>query len=218
MTSREPDEISLNIPRQVKYWLRCLKTFLPNPYTSADASRLLLAFFSVSALDLLGVLHTTTTPEERAGWIDWVYSCQIPSGGFRGSPALALSSTNTEGSKIWDPANVAATYFSLAILIMLRDDLKRVKRKECLEAIAKLQRDDGSFGETFVDGNIEGGRDPRFGYVATGIRWFLRGKGGQLEKDVLDWDIEKLVSYIRSSEVRPNFKDLKAKKFGLTIP
>src|SRR5436190_22666935 len=70
--------------RHVKYFLRCLKTLLPHQYTSNDSSRMTLGFFTIAALDLLGILDANITPAERQGYIDWIYHCQVPSGGFRG--------------------------------------------------------------------------------------------------------------------------------------
>ena len=68
-----------------------------------------------------------------------------------------------------------------------------------------MQRPDGSFGETLVDGQIEGGRDPRFGYCATGVRYILRGpQTGTVSvgvDHVEDVDIDSLVECIRLAEV-----------------
>ena len=48
-------------------------------------------------------------------------------------------------------------------------------QQECLQWLTKMQREDGSFGETLGPGDkIEGGMDTRFGYCATGVRWVLR--------------------------------------------
>lgn len=111
---------------------------------------------------------------------------------------------NDENAK-WDPANVPATYFALVALLILGDDFKRVKRRATLRWVHKMQRQDGSFGETLVEGRIEGGRDPRAGYCATGVRFMLRGPGDGLcridGEDVPDIDIDALVSNIRSAEV-----------------
>ena len=75
--------LPLNKERHIKYWLRCLKSLLPTLYTPYDANRMMLAAFILSALDLLSALHEYTTPDERAGYIEWIYSCQHPDGGFR---------------------------------------------------------------------------------------------------------------------------------------
>lgn len=197
----------LNHPRHLKYWLRNLRTFLPADYTTTDLNRITLGFFIVAALDLLGSLHTSTTPEERDQWIDWVYSNQIPTGGFRGSPATQFC---TAPDSRWDPANLPSTFFALVALLTLGDDLGRVKRKEILEWLPKLQREDGSFGEWILKGaegeedQICGGRDMRYIYFAAALRWILRGQEGKGAKEIEDWDTEKTVEFIVKSQVSGN--------------
>lgn len=117
---------------------------------------------------------------------------------------------NEENAK-WDPANIPATYFALASLLILGDDLRRVRRKDTLRWVRAMQRDDGSFGETLVEGKREGGRDPRFGYCATGIRHILRGAcpPGPIEVDgerIDDINLDTYVRCIRNSEVSSCFR------------
>ena len=103
------------------------------------------------------------------------------------------------------------TFFALVTLIVLGDDLSRVRRRECLQWLPKLQRKNGSFGETLGDnGAIEGGNDLRFCCCAAGVRYILRGKYEDEEvKDVVDLDVEKLIEYIASCQVfRPPFSIL----------
>lgn len=204
----------LNKQKHTKYFLRCLKTFLPPAYTSNDSNRLSLAFFTVAGLDLLGGLDANTTAQEREDYIRWIYRLQLPTGGFRAFPGTDLGDRNRdeatqewdEARYRWDPANLPATYFALATLLILGDDLGRVRRKQCLEWLPRLQRPDGSFGETLVEGKVEGGTDPRFGYCAAGVRFVLRGveegglRGNGLE-GVGDVDLEALVRCIRRAEV-----------------
>ena len=107
-----------------------------------------------------------------------------------------------EGSEVWDPANVPATYFALAALCVLRDDLSRVDRRGCLAWLRRMQRPDGSFGQTLgEDGAVEGGMDTRFGYCAMVTRWILRGEIDGDVEGVPDVDVEALVRCIRGSEV-----------------
>jgi geranylgeranyl transferase type-1 subunit beta len=161
-----------------------------------------LGFFILSGLDLLDQLHTSTTAAEREEYVRWVYSNQLPEGGFRGSPATDLRERRSESNRIWDPANVAATAFALLSLAVLRDDFKGVKRKECLMWLTQLQRPDGSFGETLSEnGNIEGGTDTRYSYCATVIRWILRGSVQGRMDELPDINVDKLVDRIRQSEV-----------------
>lgn len=189
--------------RHIKYWLRCLKTHLPGAYyTSSDSNRIVLAFFIVSALDLLGALESNTTATERAEYVDWIYECQHPDGGFRGFTGTNLGSLRSNENAHWDPANLPATYFALAALAILGDDLGRLRRRQCLEWLPKLQRTDGSFGETLGEGaSIEGGRDMRFCNCAAGVRWILRRTNLRPQGEIRDIDVGNLVRYIKASEV-----------------
>ena len=171
-------ETTLLREQHVKYWLRCSKTFLPEAYTGNDSSRVTLAFFVVAALDLLDLLDSKIESVEREGWINWVYSCQLTSGGFRGFTGTKFGDDiRNRHNEHWDPASVPATFFALATLLILGDDLSRVRRKECLLWLRKVQRGNGSFGETLgEDERIEGSSDLRFCCCAAGIRYILRGR------------------------------------------
>ncbi|OKL61886.1 hypothetical protein UA08_02837 [Talaromyces atroroseus] len=149
---------TFNKDRHIKYFLRCLKTLLPHQYTAGDGGRMLLGFFVIAGLDLLGALQSSTTPEERQGYINWIYHCQHPSGGFRGFTGTKFGDDKLTGdNEAWDPANVPATFLALETLLILGDDLGRLKRRECLQWLPKLQRKDGSFGELLGAGEeIEG--------------------------------------------------------------
>lgn len=191
---------TFNKDRHIKYWLRCLRTLLPDAYTSTDSSRLSLAFFTLAALDLLDILNSTLSSTDRQGYIDWIYQCQVPSGGFRGSPSHDLGDWRTPENECRDPATVPMTFFALNSLLILGDDFSRVKRKECLEWLCKLQNADGSFGEILgEDGESKGGRDPRQCHCTAVIRHILRGQ--DTSKDLVDIDVEKLVSYVASCQV-----------------
>lgn len=165
-----------------------------------------LAFFIISALDLLGALETRTTPGEREDWINWIYHCQHGDGGFRGSPATILGPLGSKENARWDRASLPNSYFALATLVVLGDDLKRVRRRECLTWLARLQRKDGSFstelGEEGEDS--EEGSHMRFCYGAAGLRWLLRGRRSL--DGVEDIDVDALVGYISASEVRSRFR------------
>jgi len=195
------DESVLNRTRHINYWRRCIKTFLPHQYTGNDSNRMSLAFFMVAGLDLLGNLDTGITPEERQGFINWIYHCQHPEGGFRAFPGTDFGELRNEENKIWDPANVPATFFALSTLVILGDDLTRVKRRECLLWLTKVQRPEGGFGETLgEDGCIEGGNDTRFGYTGSGIRYILRGTIEGAVDGVPDINVDNLVKCINISE------------------
>ncbi|KAF3911607.1 hypothetical protein AA313_de0200708 [Arthrobotrys entomopaga] len=197
---------TFNRERNIKYWLRCLRTLLPTEYTSNDLNRTSLAFFCVNGLSVIGELGNLTKPEEHEQWINWLYSCQVPSGaGFRGGPATNLSDRLTPENEIWDPPTLPGTFFCLITLLSLGDDLSRVNREGTLEWLATLQRPDGSFAE--MRSGIEDlekdhtlTRDPRFIYLAAAVRWLLRGEEGSLSREVKDIDIDQAVRYLQAAE------------------
>jgi len=186
--------LHLDKDRHVKYWKRC-SNLLPEPYTAGDASRMSLGFFIVAALDLLDVLESVISARQRQSWIDWVYSCQVPDGGFRGFTGTSLGGLRNPYNWHWDPANVPNTYFALSILLILGDDLGRVKRKECLAWLSRLQLQNGSFGEILgEDDHIEGGNDMRLCCCAAGIARILQSEDDGLE--ALAFDQTKMLQYI----------------------
>jgi geranylgeranyl transferase type-1 subunit beta len=194
-------ESQLNHARHIKYWRRNLKTLLPHFYTSNDANRMMLAVFTVSALDILGDLDAALSTEERQGYIDWVYHCQLPDGGFSPWTGAKLGPLNNDQNRKWDPPHLPGTFFALLALVVLKDDLQRVKRREILAWLVKMQRPEGSFGETLGDdGFVHGGNDSRFGYMATAIRWILRGNLQGPVEGIPDIDVDKFVKCVRESE------------------
>jgi len=172
--------------------------------TSNDLNRTSLAYFSVAGLDILGELHTLTKPEERAGWINWLYLCQVsqPDAGFRGSTSTDFQNARDTQNARWDPGNLAATFFALSSLIVLGDDLSRVRRKDILSWLKQLQRKDGSFNDMIEEKEEErmGVRDVRFVYLAASVRWMLRGKAC----DVKDINVDGAVRFIHSAQVLPS--------------
>ncbi|RFU26714.1 hypothetical protein B7463_g9622, partial [Scytalidium lignicola] len=159
-----------------------------------------LGFFILSALDLLGVGADTFPTEERENFKDWVLKCQHPNGGFCGSPNHRFPDDYyaESGSKHTDPANLPATFFALLLLSFV-GGFTQVKRMECLRWLKTLQREDGSFGELITpDGTIEGGRDMRHCYIATAIRWILRGDSK--DNKAFDINVERLINHIRSGQ------------------
>ncbi|KAL8924654.1 MAG: hypothetical protein Q9208_003969 [Pyrenodesmia sp. 3 TL-2023] len=182
----------------IRYHLRCLKTFLPNAYTGNDSQRITLAFFTLCALDLLDALVSSTTDSERIGYIEWIYRCQHPDGGFRGFTGGDIGHNRTKENEYWDPANIAATYFALASLAILGDDLTGVKRPECLMWLKRLQLQNGTFGEALgFGGEVHGGNDMRFCYCAAAIRWILDGGTGGED----DFDIGRMMRFFEASQV-----------------
>lgn len=194
-------ERPLNYTAHIRYWRRNLKTFLPWQYTGNDCNRMTLAAFILSAADILGDLPSALSPEERNGYIDWVYQCQLPEGGFRPAPATDLGASRTPENKIWDPAHLPGTFFALLILVTLGDDLERVKRREILQWLPRLQRENGGFGETLGEGDrVDGGNDSRFGLMAAAVRWILRGNLEGSVDGVPDIDVDKFVKCVWEAE------------------
>ena len=193
---------SLNTPLHLRYWLRCLKTFLPTAYTEQDGSRIPLAFFILSALDLLCGLKSHTTPEERASYADYIYKCQHPEGGFRAFVGTNFGDhrRNEENAR-WDPANIAGTYFALASLAILGDDFSRIQRQKTLDWVRRLQHQDGSFGEVAAGfGQVDGGQDTRFCFLAA-LVCSLLGNGTPREAIEATVDAEALAEFILASTV-----------------
>jgi geranylgeranyl transferase type-1 subunit beta len=194
-------EGTLNYAKHINYWRRNLKTFLPHHYTGNDSNRMTFAYFILSAADILGDLDTVLSPADRQGYIEWVYHCQLPNGGFRAFPGTYLGNAGSQENAVWDPANIPGTFFALSILVLLRDDLSRVKRRETLQWLNKMQRKDGSFGEALGEGDVvEGGNDSRFGYMGTGIRWILRGNVEGPVDGVPDIDVDSFVKCVQVAE------------------
>lgn len=205
-TPKQPEaeqlESKLQTAKHVTYWKRCLKTYLPSVYVSSDSNRLMLAYFCISALDLLDALDSSISDEERRDFIDWVYICQHAKGGFRGSPGVDLDGRENLSNEAWDVSSGPATFFALSILAILRDDFSRVKRKGCLQFLNRIQRPDGSIGEHLGEnGTIEGGMDTRFGYCGAGARWILRGKARGEVEGVPDIEVDKLIHCINLAQV-----------------
>ncbi|KAL2757221.1 hypothetical protein ACRALDRAFT_2099553 [Sodiomyces alcalophilus JCM 7366] len=213
----------LDKQRHLRYWQRCLRTLLPTQYTSHDSTRMALAFFIVAAVDLLSPPASTGEPqiptrEDRSKIRTWVLSLQHPGGGFCGSPThvppVELSGcAGRRAEARQDPtqqtgtANLAATYFALLLLALAaegdgRHALEGVNRRGTLRWLRRLQRPDGSFGEVVLDdGSIAGGRDMRYCYLATVIRWCLRGDAHEGERAwVADIDVDGLVEHIRRGQ------------------
>ena len=195
MASKPP---TFDKPKHIKYWKRC-SSLLPNDYQSTDASRISLGFFIVAALDLLGILETEIPESERKGWIDWIYACQVPSGGFRAFPGTNLGAYRNVWNLHWDPASLPSTYLALLTLLILGDDLGRVKRKETLTWLGRLQKSNGSFGDfEFDEGEMPGKDDLRMCYCAAGTAYILQS--GLAEDEKLPFDEQALMRFISNCQ------------------
>ncbi|KAG5926479.1 hypothetical protein E4U42_003278 [Claviceps africana] len=166
----------LDKAKHLKYWQRCFASHLPSAYTANDSSRLTFAYFTISALDLLSA--PPLTRQERASLRAWVLRLQHPQGGFCGSSTHVLAGQDAPRGS----ANLAATFFALLLLALAAetDDeavaaFAGVDRNSLLRWMRRLQRTDGSFGQVLWEGEAVGGRDMRHSYLASCIRWMVRG-------------------------------------------
>ncbi|XP_078698686.1 geranylgeranyl transferase type-1 subunit beta-like [Branchiostoma floridae x Branchiostoma belcheri] len=182
--------------KHVKFFQRCLQV-LPSRYCSLDTTRLTVAFFALSGLDLLGALDTVNKQEI----IDWIYSLQVLPDkddedknlfrcGFRGSSTIGVPynpSKEEVSAYPYDSGHIAMTYTGLCSLLLLGDDLSRVNRRTCVKGLQSLQLADGSFYPS-----VEGGEnDMRFVYCACCVSYILDDWSGM--------DVDKAVSYIKNS-------------------
>ena len=188
--SKDEEGPNLNAARHISYHKRCLQ-LLPTAFQSNDLNRMSIAFFTLNALDILNALDTTTTPEDRRAWIDWVYSCQLDTGGFRGSPATKVGTYS-----LYDALTLPSTYFAIALLLILGDDIARVERTRTLAALRKAQNVDGSFSPALLGDERVGEVDVRHTYSAVAVRCML----SPIEVDE-DFDVAAAIKYVRSCKV-----------------
>ncbi|KAM3065920.1 geranylgeranyl transferase type-1 subunit beta [Clarireedia jacksonii] len=197
-------EPKLETAKHIKYWKRCLDSLLPTAYTSTDSTRMTLGFFILSALDLLGVGPSTFPESKRKEIREWVLRCQHPLGGFCGSsnhryPDIYYADVG-HGRRDVDPANLAGSLFAILILGLV-GGMERVRRKDCLRWLKRLQREDGSFGELVTeDGRVRGGRDMRYCYMVTALRWMLTGDAHEGREEEEDINVERLVEHLRRGQ------------------
>ncbi|KAG5951105.1 hypothetical protein E4U53_003779, partial [Claviceps sorghi] len=190
---------SLDKAKHVRYWQRCFTSHLPSAYTANDSSRLTFAYFTVAALDLLSA---PLARQERASIRAWVLRLQHPQGGFCGSATHVLAGQDAPRGS----ANLAATFFALLLLALAAetDDeaaaaFAGVERNKLLRWLKRLQRPDGSFGQVLWEGDAVGGRDMRHSYLASCIRWMVRGDvvedGGDAawEEDI---DVKGMIEHV----------------------
>lgn len=115
------EQHSLNLQSHVKYFSEMI-TQPSTVYSSMDAQRITLLFFSYFALELLGCGNLDNIPKlSKKNLIDWIYSqqiigksksCDINSklSGFRGGSFLGVpfGNKNDNGSSVnrWDRVNL----------------------------------------------------------------------------------------------------------------
>ncbi|KAM6494271.1 Terpenoid cyclases/protein prenyltransferase alpha-alpha toroid [Amanita muscaria] len=129
---------------------RCL-TGLPAVSTDLDASRLVIAFYCIGSLDLLGRLYDKISDAEREAWREWIWDQYTLGGvhgsGFRPSPYMKVENPS-EHSVQYDASHMIMTYAAIITLAVLRDDFERLDRPSLIQSLRSCQREDGSFSTT----------------------------------------------------------------------
>lgn len=117
-----------------------------------------IAYFALSALDLLNQLDSKVENEERLGYIDWIYDQQLneaEGGGFAPGPYLpkanteTLSGEATPGSR--RQGNLAMTYTAIMSLAILKDDFSRLNKSALYRHLHTLQQNDGRYEHSIHD-------------------------------------------------------------------
>ncbi|KAG8907714.1 hypothetical protein FRB99_002510 [Tulasnella sp. 403] len=174
----------LNRKQHAGHFMFCLRG-LAEKFTEVDTSRVTLAFYCLSGLDLLGALGSKTTEEDRTTWREWIWRQQLSGkygAGFRPGPSLAIPSVVND----YDQPHLINTYTAILSLCILRDDLTRLDRQGIISFLRSTQQDDGSFTPIPNWGEA----DVRLVYCAFIIAFLLQ-----------DWsgiDVEKSLRFIRS--------------------
>ncbi|KAI8622130.1 geranylgeranyl transferase type-1 subunit beta [Chytriomyces sp. MP71] len=192
-------------PRQedVRYFRYGLN-LLPNYLCEYDTSRMAMAFYALSGLDVCGAIDIEFVAKNKKDWIEWIYAQQVlpswdvatqqpparsawTSFGFRGSPSSGrpFAPKATLADK-WchDTSHIAMTYTALALLVILGDDLSRVNRVAILQWLKHSQTEAGSFVAS--EDNSES--DMRFLFSACAISYLLN--------DFSSIDVPRAVRYV----------------------
>ncbi|ODO11775.1 hypothetical protein I350_00559 [Cryptococcus amylolentus CBS 6273] len=143
----------------INYFRRCLMA-LPTAAEGHDSNRITIAYFCLSALDLLGALQDKTSEEQRNGWIDWIWTLQAR----KGSTYMTTPNASTS------PAHLPSTYTALLSLAILRAPLDRLDRAGLVAFVRSCQSPNGSFSPT-ADSYTLGGfqSDARMAYCACAV-------------------------------------------------
>lgn len=156
-----------------KYFSRCL-TILPAYISSADNSRVTIAFYSLAGLDLLQTLPKSL-PYNSSELISWIYKLQLIFDsdvcGFRGS-TCAITSHNQPNP--YDHIHITMTMASLISLLLLGDNLENVQRDKIASSLIHLQLPTGAFLAT----RLSTENDLRFVYCACVVAFILNDWSG----------------------------------------
>ncbi|KAL4227825.1 Geranylgeranyl transferase type-1 subunit beta [Mactra antiquata] len=194
-----PDYNEFLRKKHTQFFKRCLQ-ILPARYSSLDTSRMTIAFFALSGLDILNALDVIE--KDREGIIEWIYTLQVlPKNdgsnenqcGFSGSTTIRKccdTEQTKKGSEQFDSGHIAMTYTALATLIILGDDLSRVNKESILLALRNLQLKDGSYRPVSEPSE----NDMRFVYCASCICYILDDWSG-MNRDLAAKYIKQSLSF-----------------------
>ncbi|XP_064609546.1 geranylgeranyl transferase type-1 subunit beta-like [Liolophura sinensis] len=197
MATSEKDVFHRN--KHVKFFQRCLQV-LPERYASLDTSRMTVAFFAISGLDILNAMEVLD--KDKPDIIEWIYSQQVlPDNkdsnigmcGFRGSSTIGNAFDYREAQHTvipYDSGHIAMTYTALAMLLILGDDLSRVNKRAVVEGLKSLQLPDGSFCPV-PEGSEN---DMRFVYCACCISYMIADWSG-VNRDKVKKYVKNSLSY-----------------------
>lgn len=203
MAASSEESLVLAKDRHAKFLQRTLHV-LPSSLSSFDTQRITISFFAISGLDVLGRLDILDG--QKNDIIEWLYLSLISPKtpalendnlspdilrlcGFRGSPALKISSSSLS-THPHDHGHIAMTYTALASLVIMGDDLSRIDRSALLTGVRALQLPDGSFMAA-----LEGGEnDMRFLYCAAAICHIL-GDWSGMDRDAALHYVLASISY-----------------------
>lgn len=197
------DSCQLAAKKHKAFFRRCL-TLLPQVFTPYDSSHVSLVYFCLGGLDLLDDL-SSMTDEERKTIISWTYLHLVANGGgFRGSMTHDLKVDSP-----YDAPNLAATYFCLCILAMLRapDIFSRIDRSRILGFVRNCQRGTGAFSACYHESLGPFGEcDTRQAYLATAIHRLLTGNrtGPSFDVSGVVQSIERSMCYDGGLSDTPN--------------
>ncbi|KAF8267633.1 terpenoid cyclases/Protein prenyltransferase [Lactarius quietus] len=135
---------ALNTTSHVAFCRRCLDG-LPGSLVEMDASRMAIAFYSLSTLDLTGRTQQKMSPTDRENWQEWIWA-QYVGGGFRSGPCVDLpSSAGASEQTFTDGPHLIMTYCALLALAVLRDDYTSLDRRALARMVGACQVADGGF-------------------------------------------------------------------------
>jgi len=182
-----PEAFLLNSSGHGRYLRRSLDV-LPPSVASLDTSRITVAYFALSGLDVLGHDHFLQDQELKERCIRWIrglYVAESGRAGFHGGNAL--KSPDSGHLRPYEhPGHVAMTYTALSCLRLLGDDLSGLDERALVTGVAALQQDDGSVVSSLESAE----KDMRFVYCAAAVCYLLDEWSG--------FDVNSAVDYILS--------------------